>query len=699
LVLRESTSFEGDALHQDHGDRWQAGAWSVTRRGGEKIEVLKVYRRSSPRGLASIKTGFGSDSPRSMKLEHRVYLELAEAVGQEEILRVAHRGSQEEGEDLTALDLILPFSDLYTETPVLQVNQVGYNPRATRRYGYLYEWLGDGGGLSLANFPDAAELLVDGGSERTGREWLAIQPAGSKPDGQGEVKEIDLSSVAPSEGTRLRLRIPGVGVSVPTAVSEASAVEAFVTVARGIHYQRRCEAFGKADGGVVRPRAHCEAYWMQGRTPADGFFPHETVRKDRRRLEGGHYDAGDFDIRPYHVLVAQNLLRAFELGPQKFGDGQFHAAARKNGVPDLLDEALHSVQIWQGLQDKDGGVREGIESTRHPWGYYYAHEDELDYFTYDAAAGHTALVAGLFAQAAFLVKPYDATRSVSLQRDALAAYGHAKSKGAPAEYLLYPAGELARLIGEPKFGEDFVRYWRSIDRYGRGAFDHLVDASKIYPGSFHGEHPAMADYVVGYAATGQASPEVKKVAGEQFAELARAGVSAMLESASGHRSAMPELRPPDWGQFVAQGRHFDGLYQALSLSGQGGLSQGGLDAMSLAADTMLGCNAAGMSFVTGLGTVFPRQPLHLDSLASIAAGGPAVPGIVVYGPVANAPSPHYYAPALAAFYPSFEQRPLTMRYADNALFVNTSEFTVWETQAPSVLLFAALLPPGHASGR
>jgi len=147
---------------------------------------------------------------------------------------------------------------------------------------------------------------------------------------------------------------------------------------------------------------------------------------------------------------------------------------------------------------------------------------------------------------------------------------------------------------------------------------------------------------------------------------------------------------------TSQGRYLDGVYQLLQL---GPLIEPErrryFDALSLAADAMLGCNPASLSYVTGLGSRSPTQPLHLDSLAFQATRGlPPIPGLVVYGPVEHMPGADYYRPLVAGFYPPFEEQPRALRYIDAAHAVNTNEFSVWETQAPAALLFAALLPEG-----
>ena len=85
-------------------------------------------------------------------MDHRLYIALSENVGAREILRVTGP---------SGIEFILPFSDYYLETPVIQLNQVGYHPKATKRYAYVSGWMGDGGPLSLSNFPETADVISE----------------------------------------------------------------------------------------------------------------------------------------------------------------------------------------------------------------------------------------------------------------------------------------------------------------------------------------------------------------------------------------------------------------------------------------------------------------------------------------------------------------------------------------------------------
>lgn len=700
VVRQDGLSSDGDSLEGNSGGDWQDGRWEVTRASGAPIAVSRVMRHSVVAGQQGIVVGFRQRSELTVTVEHRIYLRLREPIGESEVLRVLH--TPVGGSD-TALDARVPFSDRYLETPVVQLNQTGYNPRAKVRYAYVYGWLGDGGGLELSSFPERAEVLIeprDGLAQRTMiTENLELTPRPeSREDVLAAVGQLDLRGVPAHEGRRYRIRLPGVGVSYPTAISERASFKAFYTVARGLFHNRWCGDLRADLTEWSRPPDHCSAYFVGG--SLDGFFPEGTPQKKPRPLRGGHHDAGDFDIRPMHVLVGQALLRAFELSPARFSDGQLGIPESGNGIPDLLDEALWSLSAWEDLQDADGGVRLGVESTRHPAGYYFAHVDELPYFAFDATGAHSAYVAGLFAQAAYLVAPYDAEKSKELLSRARRAYAYAEKNEAPDTYLAYAAGELSRAAKDTAARADYERLWAKLDPHGRGVFARVVPAAKIYPRSIYDQHPTMNDFALGYVTGESPNGLIRERTRSELERRADAAAALLLASTQPHRGGRPPRMRPDWGMDSSQGRFLDGIYQRLELAARGAelaapKRQKYFDAMSLAADYMLGANPLGLSYVTGLGSRSPEQPLHSDSLAfQVTRGLPPIPGLVVYGPVEAFPRASYYEAVSQAFYPPFERQPRALRYADAVQAVNTNELSVWETQAPSVLLFAALVGDG-----
>ena len=700
VIANPSTRFDvrSGAAEGNLGAAWQSGIWNVRRHDGRTVDVVSVHRHSVPVGQPAYNVGYGQPANDNIvDVEHRIFLVLAESIGSSGMFTVTHAGAAG-----TSLEMVLPYSDRYLETPVIQVNQVGYNPRASRRWAYVSGWLGDGGPLDLSSLPERAEVLTDSADPMRPRETalhdLRIAPrARTDPDAGTEVREIDLAKLAAVEGARYRVRVPGVGVSWATAVSEEAAFKAFYTVARGLFHNRWC---GKLEARYTdwnRPEDHCRVYLAEGRSYREGFFARESAITRPRPLRGGHHDAGDFDVRPFHVLVAQYLFRAFEMAREHFTDGQLTIPESGNAVPDILDEALWSVAAWQQLQNADGSVRAGAESWRHPFGIHFAHDDQLPYWTFDPTPWHSAYCAALFAQAAHLVTPFDRKRALELEGAARKAYGWASRSGAPRAYLLYAAGELFRLTREEVFAADYQRYWKALDKWGGGPFDVLQYAARIYPGTFEDpkQQNPMADYTIAYA-VGHPPDAIVATTVAKLTGVANVRADAVNYSPRAHRNGRTGNAAIDWGGLTSTGRHVDGIYQRLQLGGLSGEQrQNYFDALSLSADYVLGCNPASYVFITGLGSRNPREPLHLDSLSFVRMKGmPPIPGLPVYGPVASLPGAHYYRAPGAAFYPPFVSQPPALRFADTRASVVTSEFSVWETQAPLAALFGALIGKG-----
>ena len=163
---------------------------------------------------------------------------------------------------------------------------------------------------------------------------------------------------------------------------------------------------------------------------------------------------------------------------------------------------------------------------------------------------------------------------------------------------------------------------------GRGAFDNIVPMINVYPGMWLGYHPAMADFVMGYYNGASPDADIQTTTVENLDERAGGIVDDILESVHAHRHGR-DGATPDWGVATATGRQADMIYQRLQIGGLTGVqAQVYLNAMSLLADYVLGCNPPSYTYITGLGSRRPEEPVHTDSLAFIKdAGMPPMPGI------------------------------------------------------------------------
>ncbi|MCC6489377.1 MAG: Ig-like domain-containing protein [Candidatus Hydrogenedentes bacterium] len=678
----------------DHGSQYQTGTWTVIRQSGAPIQVSNVYRHSVPVGQNYYEVAFqGSTADNLLDVDHRIFLVLASPVGSRDVLSV-----------LGPLDtsIVVPFSDQYLETPVIQVNQVGYSPRATERYAYVSGWMGNGGSLDLSTFPAQAKVLIDPANPLTPRTValnnlpLNNRTAAGQVDGDSgtPVKDIDLSSLPAAEGTVYRVQVPGVGVSWPTQVSEAAVQKAFYVVGRGMYLNRwGRDLKPEWTEWASRPPDHPTVFTAELTDP-EQFHAENTPRIGERPLVGGHHDAGDFDIRMYHYAVAMMLMRCFEVNPDAFTDGQLTIPESGNGIPDLLDEALWSLAAWEQLQEADGGVRMGVESYRHPWGYYYADEEPLPYWTYARDAIHSLRVAGLFAQAACLVESFDSTKSAELEARAVAAHSYATDNGAGLQNggpAMYAAGELARLVGDTEYSALFESGWSMYDQWGQGP---LIYPLLPWRASYREvKQPIIVDFVMGYAESHMANPTFRAQA---YARIKTEANSVLDTIADGHAHRNPRTvgASPEWGQGTTPGKFLFPLYSML----QSGLlgpeeEQEYIDALSLSADYLLGCNPLGMVWITGLGSRHPEDPLHLDSMAFLKDGYGNMPGIPVYGPVVDLNKVDYVQYGERLFYPVLASHPLLLRYGDVHGLVQMNEFDIG-LQASNTQLLGVLLAPG-----
>jgi endoglucanase len=696
-----------DELVGDRGASWQAGPWTVQRSDGRGIPVLSIYRQSQPMGMNYYELCGGSPHVELLDVDHNIYLVLGEPVGTSEILHITGPSFQYEiltessarVTQSTSAEFTLPFSDRYLETPVIQVNQVGYSPQASRRYAYVSGWMGDGGPLSLSSFPTQASVIEDMSDplvvRRTVASGLSIsQRSANDEDAGTAVNQIDLAAAPPAEGTVYRVQVPGVGVSWPTQVSETAAFKTFYTVARGLFHNRW---YGDLRSDLTewsRPADHGTVYQAEESDPLAKFAETTPHTPDlARELHGGHHDAGDYDLRVFHTWVGILLLRAFEMNQTAFTDGQLNIPESGNGIPDLLDEALWSLEGWVALQEDDGGVRMGAESYAHPC-IRPANEDDIPYWTYSRGLDHTGKVAGMFAQAARLLQPYDSARAALFLNRAKKAYGYVVANGmgpASAGPMMYAAAELAAVTGESAY-LTMVRDTWEANRPSYSPLTSVFDRDMIW--MTNDACPIVWDHLLGYLSRPSAAQAHVTAAADRLRGASEA-VTTALESLHAHRNGRP-FASTDWGHGTAVGQYLFRTYAALQMGGFGEAARQDLvNAVSLSSDYVLGCNPAGMSWITGLGSRRPLDPLHNDSLAFMKLGHQEpVPGIPVYGPTGGISSQGGSEYGYRLAYPAYEQHPHLRRYGDVHFFVNQNEFTVWECQAPAAELFAALVGPG-----
>ncbi len=715
-----------------YGLDWQKGSWEVYRNDGSKIGVVKVNRESVPVDMPYYEVGYKSQTYDELfDMDHSIYLTLDQNVGSNEILTIKFKSDSptalslyaKEGlpkKSATALEVItylpkladmsitLPFSDRYLETPVIQLNQVGYNPRATQRWAYISGWLGDGGALSLANFPKSAEVLRESGDnmEKVIDAPIAVRSSVTTNEAGTYVNDINLAALPASESAIYRVRIPGVGISWPTQVSEQATLKAFYTITRFLYHNR----FGRdlkaqwTDWSTDNSGPDHTTIYQTDVENDIGFFSSATTKANPMTYPdglGGHHDAGDYDINLQHYLVPMMLLRTYSMNSNAFSDGQLNIPESGNGIPDIIDEALWNIKGWANLQRADGGVSPHVESYRHPWGIYLANNEPNDQIPFWSATPdpiHTARIAGLFAQASKVVAPFNAAKANDLKSRAIKAYNYARSKGVTESSegpMFYACSELFALTGEQSYKNCFEKIWLAKN-WGQGvSIIRDIPWATSYTTS---TQPALAAYAIDYLKDSRASStivsSINSTTGKAYKYwLAR--INAELSTFTNvFRNGRTPGSKPSWGTDSATGRHLLTTLAFKELGLAGANDQKYFDYMSLSFDYFLGGNPMGMSYVSGLGTRKPEQPLQLDSMTLQKVKGlPAIPGIVVYGPVDGLPATAGYDYLRNVYYPAFTARPALKRMPLVWTAIGSMEFTIQETIGSQVYLTGALLAP------
>lgn len=579
----------------------------------------------------------------------------------------------------------LEFHSDSTVCESLKFNQNGYNARVARRDAFHAPWLGDLGASTTTPPARFQVVRADGGAVVLEGVPTAC---GGEEDAGARAYRLDLTPLT-DPGT-YRLVVPGVGCSEAFGVGDVWAHHAFYVHLKGLYHQRCGTAIEAPFSRWTRAACHTSLGVTDAEPP--GFIPEATPVEGTLQGGGGHHDAGDFDVRLVHTLVAGWLLSAYELYPSKFVDGQLDIPESGNGIPDLLDEALYSLRAWENLQAEDGGIRAGFETYRHPaYGQVDAATDDLPYRTY-RTYGHTTLAGGaLMAYAARLVRPFDAARAEGLLARARRAWAFYERHREDPEYRWSPGArlfagcQLYLATGEASFHDamaDAAATVFGLD--GRKAtwpaqhLGHLANLNYVDGGM------VLSHYFAGYLLETKVDrrPELVKALRDSILRQAEE-VKKALE-----RPGFAYVRLGDWGLSTAQGRYADYLFHAHRLTGD----RTYVDLAARLADFTLGANPAGRSFTTGLGHRPPFNPCSLDSYTAIARGLGPVPGLVVYGLTTTTGGAPYEMAVRTQMHPAFDQTPPGRRYTDGWSLIMQNEYTVWETLAPNAFLHACLAP-------
>lgn len=651
----------------------------------EEQPPLAVYRKSKPNNQAQ--------PNKELAVRHVLYLRLAKELREGCTYEIALSGLNTRQEHVTYVH-----RSRQVRSEAIHVSQIGYRPDDPYKQAFLSLWLGNGGGTT---FPDADRfLLLDDATGRPvygGDVELVMAVDGTEPlrvkknYSQTAVYRLDFSAF--TKPGVYRMTIPGLGCSDPFPIRDDVWLGAFRTSMLGFLHQRSGIELGPPLTPYRRPRnLHpsdgvqvyaSTASLPQANAAEGGWFEALVAGRTPHVLThawGGYADAGDFDRRYQHLWATYLHLELFDCFPETLAKLKLSVPATEatNAVPDLLDEALWNIDFFRRLQEADGGVRGGVESSAHPRAGETSWEETLVLMAYAPDPVTSYLFAACAARASRLLAAFDGVRAQELMTCADRAWGWAEAQRSAFAETVPDAARNELRHARATAAVEFL-WITGADRYHR-AFqeESVLRGSRIVPVI----EQQGAVFAYARLPEGRGLSVIKDQARAAILETADQAIVVAEGNAFGLTTEireLPEIGPV--GYFTTPGMISRSTPRAHFLSGEAKYLVATLRACNFSA----GANPDNLTFTTGVGVRWPQAPLHIDSRMS-HQDPPA--GLTVYG--ASDPARFDESSAWVHTWvlrgvmePDSRQWPATEAYVDLYLWPMMNEFTMHQTLGPT----------------
>lgn len=615
----------------------------------------------------------------------------------------------------------------YTHAPrrvvseAIHVNHIGYRADDPFKRAFLSLWMGSGGGLAYK--VDHFELIdaASGETVFTGpvtESFPADRAEGFSTERNfvgADVHYLDFHEFAtPGE---YRVHVPGVGVSLPFRIGEATWATAFRTSMHGFLSHRSGIELGPPFTEYRRPR---------NMHPDDGFrvyaIPYTALEGEAaivrqgilEMLEsgvpveeweivpnawGGYMDAGDWDRRSLHLSASRDLTELFSLNPAFFETFALDLPPEEaaDGIPDLLNEVIWNVGFYRRLQLPDGGVRGGIESTEHPRPGEASWEESLVIAAFAPDPYSSYSYASAAALLAEVLAPYDPAEAQAFAASARRAWDWAE---AHAERVLNEAearkAALPERLSRPFNRERAAENIRRMRFVAAGAlfaldggdghhatFKNLLEAA----GNDHDEMGAYFRYA--RLPADRTDPQARETARARILAGAERAIGFGQRNAFGLHTQAPGLPIMGYVGFYSVPEMVTGpvLPRAYVLTGDARYLRAAVKAAHFSA----GANPLNKTFTTGVGHAYPLNPLHIDSRVT---GQPAPKGITIYGisdPAGNFGFNNWvHEWHLGDMLPSSRTWPAAEWHIDLFRWPAMSEYTIHQTFRPTAYYWGFL---------
>jgi endoglucanase len=526
-----------------------------------------------------------------------------------------------------------------------------------------------------------------------------------------DVHRINFTTFRPPANSsgRFVVHVPGIGLSDNFAVSDRALDFAAYTTGRGLFYQR-CGFAGGLQAPFATPRharpACHEHNSSDSAASVDAVFAHDLVDSPLYNGEpvdgttsvdthGGWHDAGDYNKYIMTAALALKVLvDGYDIDPAAWQDDMWNLPeSGVDGLPDLLSEMAWEVEWMLRVQDSDGGVYHKCSSCN--WFFGMPHEEKSPRLINPKSTHDTGFFAASVAASARVFRDHNATQAARYQERAELAWaflmehpGNDAGEGVPRggygnppgchtgayqdhydyDNRLWAAAELFRLTGNSTYAAFFESWYR-------GAGPRVLASNS---GAGRSRVPfAMWAYMLAAEDGMAVRPAIAAKVKTNFLRGAKATLKRQRAQPylNGDRLDVPGWI--GWGKFTYGSEVAITLLKAWKLSGDEQYRR----AAHTALGPQYGANPLSMSFVTGLGDRYPRNPTCEVCLAD---GVPdPYPGIPVFGVFAHLSNGHPFyvitqndANNFPYVSDTADDKPVLRRYVDHKQMIPMSEYTI-----------------------
>ncbi|MEZ4775560.1 MAG: glycoside hydrolase family 9 protein [Bacteroidia bacterium] len=232
------------------------------------------------------------------------------------------------------------------------------------------------------------------------------------------VRKADFSAF--DQVGRYYLEVPLVGNSYPFLIETNIHQHVLATILRSFYFQRSSQA-------IVAPFAE---KWPRKAGHADDQVKiHPSAASASRpagtlvSAPGGWYDAGDYGkYVPTATFATWMLLGMYETAPEQYDTFGLNIPESGNTLPDILDESLWSIRWLLTMQDPgEGFVCHKLTTSRHP-GKIMPEDDRATRLMIGKSTAATLGFAAVMAQASRIIRKWEPGLADSCLKASLAAW-------------------------------------------------------------------------------------------------------------------------------------------------------------------------------------------------------------------------------------------------------------------------------------